>query len=104
MDGTTKTLAWRSRDWTAASRPDELTWVDKPLATALLSRLLALALLAATLPVIALAICLVRMTSPGAAIYRQVRLGAAGKRFVLYKIRTMVAEAEASCGPVWTQA
>jgi lipopolysaccharide/colanic/teichoic acid biosynthesis glycosyltransferase len=103
MDGTTKTLAWRSRDWTVISLPDESIWVDKRLGTAWLSRLFAVVLLIGALPVIALAICLVRLSSPGAAIYRQVRLGAGGKRFVLYKIRTMVAQAEASCGPVWTQ-
>jgi len=104
MDGTTKTLAWRSRDWTATSTPEKLIWVEKRLSTAWLSRLLAIVLLVGTVPVIALAICLVRLTSPGAGIYRQVRLGAGGKRVVLYKIRTMVAEAEAGCGPVWTQA
>ena len=48
-------------------------------------------------------IVLVRCTSPGPAIYRQVRLGASGRRFVMYKIRTMVADAESSCGPVWAR-
>ena len=60
-------------------------------------------MLAAALPFILLTIVLVRCTSPGPAIYRQVRLGAGGRRFVMYKIRTMVANAESGCGPVWAR-
>ncbi len=70
---------------------------------ALLNRALAALMLAAALPVILLTIVLVRCTSPGPAIYRQVRLGANGRPFVMYKIRTMVANAESGCGPVWAR-
>lgn len=38
----------------------------------------------------------VRLSSPGAAIYRQVRVGKDGRSFVLYKLRTMVTEADDS--------
>jgi lipopolysaccharide/colanic/teichoic acid biosynthesis glycosyltransferase len=69
----------------------------------LAGRTLAALMLAAALPVILLTIVLVRCTSPGPAIYRQVRLGASGRRFVMYKIRTMVANAESGCGPVWAR-
>lgn len=70
---------------------------------ALAGRALAVLMLAAALPIILLTILLVRCTSPGPAIYRQVRLGASGRRFVMYKIRTMVANAESGCGPVWAR-
>jgi exopolysaccharide biosynthesis polyprenyl glycosylphosphotransferase len=49
------------------------------------------------LPVIAL---LVR-TTPGPIIYRQTRLGEGGRRFTMYKFRTMVADAEATGRPQW---
>jgi lipopolysaccharide/colanic/teichoic acid biosynthesis glycosyltransferase len=64
-------------------------------------RALAALVLAGALPLILLTIIAVRCTSPGSAIYRQMRLGANGRRFVMYKIRTMVTNAESSCGPVW---
>jgi exopolysaccharide biosynthesis polyprenyl glycosylphosphotransferase len=50
-----------------------------------------LALLAAPMLVVAL---LVKLTSPGPAIFRQVRCGLNGRRFVLYKFRSMCANAE----------
>lgn len=37
----------------------------------------------------------IRATSPGPAIFRQTRCGLNGRRFTLYKFRTMVADAEA---------
>jgi len=46
-------------------------------------------------PAMALIAALVRLTSPGPAIFRQQRCGLNGRRFVLYKFRTMVADAEA---------
>jgi exopolysaccharide biosynthesis polyprenyl glycosylphosphotransferase len=58
--------------------------------------LIAFALL---LPVFAL---LVKST-PGPLIYRQVRVGERGRRFTMYKLRTMFAAAEAECGAVFAQ-
>jgi exopolysaccharide biosynthesis polyprenyl glycosylphosphotransferase len=49
------------------------------------------------LPIIALA---VRRT-PGPVIFRQVRVGASGRRFVIYKFRTMVHGAERPGEAVW---
>ena len=46
---------------------------------------------------------LIRTTSPGPVIYRQVRVGRHGKEFVLYKFRTMRADAERH-GPQWAHA
>jgi exopolysaccharide biosynthesis polyprenyl glycosylphosphotransferase len=57
-----------------------------------------LALLGIPLLVVAL---LVRLTSPGAAIYKQERVGMGGRRFMLYKFRTMRLDAEEKTGPVW---
>lgn len=51
----------------------------------------ALTLLAPLLCIVAL---LVKVTSPGPIIFRQVRCGLGGRKFVLYKFRSMVVEAE----------
>jgi exopolysaccharide biosynthesis polyprenyl glycosylphosphotransferase len=46
------------------------------------------------LPVMGLLAALVRFTSPGPAFFRQDRVGKDGKAFRMYKIRSMVADAE----------
>lgn len=51
--------------------------------------------LAAVAPVMAVVAVLVKLTSPGPVLFRQVRCGLNGRRFVLYKFRSMVADAEA---------
>lgn len=51
----------------------------------------ALLVLAPLMAVIAL---LIRLTSPGPVIFKQVRCGLNGRRFVVYKFRSMVANAE----------
>jgi lipopolysaccharide/colanic/teichoic acid biosynthesis glycosyltransferase len=43
-------------------------------------------------PVLLISWLLVRMTSPGGAIFRQVRIGRLGHPFVMYKFRTMQAD------------
>ena len=68
----------------------------------LVSRLSAAILLIPALPVMALLIMLVQITSYGPGIYRQRRVGRNGRVFTLYKIRTMLHNAEALTGPVWT--
>ena len=45
-------------------------------------------------PIIAIVALLIRLTSPGPVLFRQVRCGLNGRRFVLYKFRSMVADAE----------
>jgi lipopolysaccharide/colanic/teichoic acid biosynthesis glycosyltransferase len=68
----------------------------------LLNRVAACLMLVAAAPVILLTVLLVKLTSRGPAIYRQTRVGKHRRTFVLYKIRTMVADAEARSGAVWT--
>lgn len=63
----------------------------------------ALALLALLgIPMLVVAL-LIKLTSPGPAIYRQERVGLGGRRFNLLKFRTMRVDAEAATGPVWAQ-
>jgi lipopolysaccharide/colanic/teichoic acid biosynthesis glycosyltransferase len=59
-----------------------------------------LALVALT-PFMALAAILVKASSGGPAFYCQVRLGRNGRPYRVYKIRTMVHQAEAKTGAVW---
>jgi sugar transferase (PEP-CTERM system associated) len=54
-----------------------------------------------TLPVMALVAIAVKLTSPGPVLYRQARVGKNGVLFVVYKFRSMRADAEAETGAVW---
>jgi len=53
-------------------------------------------------PLLVLLALTVRLSSPGAVIYKQQRVGLNGRLFTLYKFRSMVADAERD-GPVWSQ-
>ena len=57
-------------------------------------------LLALTAPLIVLASILIRLTSSGAVLFRQERVGAGGVVFTIYKLRTMREDAEKESGPV----
>ncbi|MCY3744563.1 MAG: undecaprenyl-phosphate glucose phosphotransferase [Candidatus Poribacteria bacterium] len=46
---------------------------------------------------------IIRLTSPGKAIFRQERVGRAGKPFNIYKFRSMRADAEYKVGHVWAE-
>lgn len=63
----------------------------------------ATALLIVLSPVIIFCAILVRLTSPGPALFRQIRVGEGGKLFEIYKLRTMRVGAEHSSGPVWAR-
>lgn len=52
-------------------------------------------------PVMLLAAALVKLTSPGPALFRQQRVGKDNRIFTLYKFRSMVQDAEAHSGAVW---
>jgi len=63
-------------------------------AKAAFDRLVGLALLVLAAPVLALLALVVRLDSPGPAFFRQVRVGRHGRPFTMYKLRTMVTDAE----------
>jgi sugar transferase (PEP-CTERM system associated) len=68
-------------------------------------RLIAIAasaiLLLIVLPVIPFVILAIKLDSPGSVLYRQKRVGLAGKIFYCYKFRTMRQDAESDTGPTW---
>jgi lipopolysaccharide/colanic/teichoic acid biosynthesis glycosyltransferase len=67
-----------------------------------MDRVLASILLILTAPVMLTAMVLVRLTSHGPAIYSQTRLGLEGRRYAIYKIRTMYHDCEQLTGPRWS--
>jgi exopolysaccharide biosynthesis polyprenyl glycosylphosphotransferase len=76
---------------TFGSTPDdELKLFAKRIVDFILSAV-ALVLLSPLLLILAL---LIRLTSPGPILYRQIRCGLGGRRFTLYKFRSMVANAD----------
>lgn len=54
-------------------------------------------------PVMALTAAVVKLTSRGTAFYCQERVGKGGRVFRIYKLRTMVRDAERATGPVLAQ-
>jgi sugar transferase (PEP-CTERM system associated) len=59
------------------------------------------AMLVLAAPIMAAVAVLVRLSSPGPALYRQTRVGRNGRLFDLLKFRSMTDDAEADSGPVW---
>ena len=62
--------------------------------------ILAMLLLPLTLLVIATAVVLIRLDSPGPALFRQTRIGYRGRPFTCYKLRTMRTDV---AGPAYTE-
>jgi sugar transferase (PEP-CTERM system associated) len=58
--------------------------------------------LAVMAPFMLAAAALIKLTSPGGALYRQDRVGLNGRVFTIYKLRTMGADAEVGTGPIWS--
>ena len=63
---------------------------------------MALVGLVVTAPFLLAAAALIKVTSPGGALYRQDRVGLNGSVFTIYKLRSMSADAEAATGPIWS--
>jgi exopolysaccharide biosynthesis polyprenyl glycosylphosphotransferase len=60
----------------------------------LFDRMLAAAALLLLAPVLAALVIVIRCTDPGPALFRQTRVGRAGRDFTVFKFRTMVVDAE----------
>jgi exopolysaccharide biosynthesis polyprenyl glycosylphosphotransferase len=69
----------------------------------LLDLLLVALQLPLALPLGLLCAVAVKVTSRGPVFFRQERMGRWGREFMLYKFRTMVADAERLTGPVWAR-
>jgi len=67
----------------------------------LIDIVIALVVLLLGAPIWLLTALAVRLTSPGPAIYKQVRAGQYGRSFTLYKFRSMYQDAEKRAGPQW---
>lgn len=67
----------------------------------LFDQAVALVLLIVCAPLLIAMIVAVRLTSRGAAIYTQRRVGWNGRIFTIYKVRSMCMDAEAGRGAVW---
>ena len=63
---------------------------------------LSVLLLIPGIPLMAIIAIAIRLDSPGPAVYRQERVGKDGRAFTAYKFRSMMPDAEADTGPVFT--
>jgi exopolysaccharide biosynthesis polyprenyl glycosylphosphotransferase len=63
---------------------------------------LSVLLLIPGIPLVAIIAIAIRLDSPGPAVYRQERVGKDGRAFTAYKFRSMMQDAEADTGPVFT--
>lgn len=79
---------------TLTVRPGRRTGVARWV-KAIVDRIAAAILLAILSPIFALVAMIIRLDSPGPAIFRQTRVGLDGSTFTIYKFRTMMVGAEA---------
>lgn len=85
------------RELYAVQPLDSTTYVIK----GWLDRLAAAIMLVPAIPLIALLVMAIRLTSRGPGIYSQTRVGKGGRIFTMYKLRSMRVDAEAGTGAVW---
>lgn len=90
-------LVWEGQPIGDLTPPEYFRWKG------VVDRVAAAILLLPGLPITALLVVVVRLTSKGPGIYRQSRVGKDGKIFMMYKIRTMIYNAEAETGVTWTR-
>ncbi len=69
----------------------------------LMDIVLSLAILVITLPVMLIVAIVIKTTSTGPAIYSQERIGLYGRKFMIYKFRSMYNDAEKRTGPTWAK-
>lgn len=65
--------------------------------------LLSIILLVLLFPVIIITAIIIKIDSPGPVFFSQERVGENRKTYMVYKFRSMIAEAEKHSGPVWAQ-
>ena len=70
---------------------------------AVIEWVIALTLLILSSPVVLTLAVMVKLSSPGPAFYSQTRLGLDGRRFRIFKLRTMAHNCEAQSGPQWSR-
>lgn len=83
---------------TAGVLTSGLTWRFSKRAVELAA---ASALFVVSMPVLLIAMVVVKLTSAGPAIYSQRRIGRHGQLFTIYKVRSMAVDAETRGGPRW---
>ena len=54
-------------------------------------------------PLFLVAAAMIKINSPGPVLFKQERVGKDGKLFMMYKLRTMVHNAETNTGPIWAR-
>ena len=64
---------------------------------------LSIALLTITAPLLAIIAVVIKLETPGPAIFSQERVGFLGRRFTVYKFRSMREDAERRTGPIWAK-
>ena len=82
--------------------PDEAAWFLPCKATT--DVVIASILLFITAPLIVFLVVLIKATSRGPAIFKQIRLGRNGRPYHLYKLRSMAHDCELLTGPQWATA
>ena len=65
--------------------------------------ILSILVLVCTVPIMALAAIIIKLETPGPAIFSQERVGLLAKRFTVYKFRSMRQDAERKTGPTWAK-
>ena len=65
--------------------------------------ILSLFVLMCAAPVMALVAIIIKLETPGPAIFSQERVGFLGRRFTVYKFRSMRQDAERKTGPTWAK-
>lgn len=78
-----------------------MTWYTK--CKRLLDFVGALLISVLTLPFLALAVALVKLTSRGPVFYSQTRVGRGGRPFTIWKVRSMYHNCEQYSGALWSQ-
>lgn len=98
---TRSTLIFRGSDFTPVGVFGRRARFYEQAIKPLLDRVLALVLIVVTSPLWICAAVAILATSRGPVIYTQTRLGLGGRRFTIFKLRSMYQDSETGTGPRW---